>query len=76
MKQQGASPKPLLPAQELFMHIREVGEFYSALVSSGKVNDVPALGRGFFGRSIDERVQMAGLEIEPVLRSAQAFRSR
>jgi hypothetical protein len=49
-----------------------VRQFYSAVVSAGKKNDVQALGRGFFARSIDERLQMAGLEIEPVLRSAQS----
>jgi hypothetical protein len=36
------------------------------------VSDVHALGRGFFARSIDERLKLAGLEIEPLQRSAQA----
>jgi AcrR family transcriptional regulator len=72
LTRQGASTKRLLPVQELFAHIREVREFYSAVVSSGKMNDVHALGRGFFARSIDERLQMAGVEMESVQRSAQA----
>jgi AcrR family transcriptional regulator len=72
LTRQGASTKRLLPVKELFTHIRQVREFYSAVVSAGKMNDVQALGRGFFARSIDERLQMAGLEIEPVRRSAQA----
>jgi AcrR family transcriptional regulator len=72
LTRQGASPKRLLPVQELFTHIRQVREFYSAVVNSGKMNDVQALGRGFFARSIDERLQMAGLEIKPLRRSAQA----
>ena len=72
LTRQGASTKRLLPVQELFTHIRAVHEFYSAVVRSGKMNDVRELGLGFFARSIDERLQMAGLEIEPARRSAQA----
>jgi len=72
LKRDGASPNRLLPVKELFMHIRQVREFYSAVVNSGKMNDVQALGRGFFARSIDERLQKADLEIEPVRRSAHA----
>jgi AcrR family transcriptional regulator len=72
LKRDVASPNRLLPGKELFTHIRQVREFYSAMVNSGKMNDVQALGRGFFARSIDGRLQTAGLEIEPVRRSAQA----
>jgi AcrR family transcriptional regulator len=72
LKRQGASPKRLAPVQEFFAHVRDAREFYAALVSSGKVNDVLALGRGFFARSIEERLQLAGMEIEPVRQSAQA----
>lgn len=68
----GSSPKRLLPVKEFFAHVREAREFYAALVRSGKVSDVHALGRGFFARSIDERLKLAGLEIEPLQRSAQA----
>ena len=75
LTQRGASPKRLLPVKEFFTHVREARDFYEALVRYGKVkvNDVHALGRGFFARSIDERLQMAGLEMEPGQRSAQAF---
>jgi AcrR family transcriptional regulator len=72
LKRQGASPKRLLPVREFFTHIREVREFLAALVRSGKVNDVWALARGVFARSIEERLQMAGVEMEPARRSAQA----
>jgi AcrR family transcriptional regulator len=72
LERQGASPKRLLPVKELFTHVREAREFYDAVVSSGKINDVHALGRGYFARSIDERLHSAGVEIEPVQRSAQA----
>ncbi len=72
LKRQGASAKRLLPVQEFFEHIREVREFHAAIVRSGRVHDVLALARGFFARSIDERLQMAGVEMQPVRRSAQA----
>jgi AcrR family transcriptional regulator len=72
LERQGASPKRLLPVKELFTHVREAREFYAAVVNSGKINDVHALGRGYFARSIDERLQSAGVEIEPLQRSARA----
>jgi AcrR family transcriptional regulator len=72
LKRHGATPKRLLPVQELFAHIREMREFHAALVRSEKKNDVWALGRGFFARSIGERLQAAGVKMEPVRRSAQA----
>jgi AcrR family transcriptional regulator len=72
LKRQDASTKRLLPVQEFFTHVREVREFYAALVRSGKMNDVQALARGFFARSIEERLEMAGAKIEPPERSAQA----
>jgi AcrR family transcriptional regulator len=53
LARQGASTKRVLPVKELFTHIREVREFYSAVVTSGMMNDVQMLGRGFFARSID-----------------------
>jgi AcrR family transcriptional regulator len=68
----GVPSKRLLPVEEFFSHVRDVREFYSALVKSGKVTDVQELARGFFARSIEERLQAAGLEIEPSQRSAQA----
>jgi AcrR family transcriptional regulator len=72
LKRHGASAKRLLPVQEFFTHICDSREFYAALVRSGKVNDVLALARGFFARSIVERLEMAGVQIEPSQRSAQA----
>ncbi len=72
LTRQRASTKRLAPVRELFRHVREAHEFYAALVTSGKVNDVQMLGRGFFARSIEERLQMAGIETEPVRRAAQA----
>ena len=72
LKGHDANPKRLLPVQEFFAHIREAREFYSALVKAGKMNDVEELARGFFARSIEERLRTAGIEIEPRRRSAQA----
>jgi AcrR family transcriptional regulator len=73
LTRQGASAKRLLPVQEFFTHVRDAREFYAALVRSGKMNDVQALGRGFFARSIEERLKIAGVEMEPSQRSAQAY---
>jgi len=70
---QKASPKRLLPVREVFAHIREMHEFYEGVARSGKMNDVHALGRGHFARSIEERLQLAGVKMEPALRSAQAY---
>jgi len=72
LKRQAANPKRLLPVQEFFSHVREAREFYAALVRSGKINDVQALARGIFARSIEERLQTAGVDIAPDRRSAQA----
>jgi len=68
----GANPKRLLPVQEFFAHIRDARAFHAALMRSGKLNDVWTLARGVFARSIDERLQGAGIEIEPSRRSAHA----
>jgi AcrR family transcriptional regulator len=72
LKRHSANPKRLLPVQEFFTHIRDVREFHAALVKAGKVNDVFTLARGLFARSIEERLQAAGVTMEPVRRSAQA----
>ena len=59
LTRKGASPERLAPVAELFSHIFDVREFYAALVASGKVNDVLALGRGFFARSTSRRGSVA-----------------
>lgn len=68
----GAHAKRLAPVEELFRHIREARDFYLALVQSGKVDDVVALGRGIFARSIEERLQAAGIADDPLTRAARA----
>jgi AcrR family transcriptional regulator len=72
LKRQGASPERLLPVQEFLTHVRGSHEFYAALAKSGKLNDVQALAREFFARSIDERLQLAAVPVDPAQRSAHA----
>src|SRR5215467_1549375 len=62
LKRHNVNPKRLLPVQEFFAHIRDMREFHAALVKAGKANDVWALARGFFARSIEERLQAAGVK--------------
>ena len=64
--------KRLLPVREFFAHIRDMHEFHAALVKADKLNDVWMLARGFFARSIEERLQAAGVPLDPAQRSAQA----
>ncbi len=66
------SSKRLLPVQEFFAHVRDVRHFYAALVHSGKIHDVQALARGFFARSIEQRLRRAGVKLDPLQRSALA----
>jgi AcrR family transcriptional regulator len=67
------SLKRVAPVAELFAHISDAKDFYSALVSSGKVNDVLELGRGYFARSIEDRLRMANVGIGDDERKAVAF---
>jgi AcrR family transcriptional regulator len=72
LKRHNVNTKRLAPIKELFSHLRDVKEFYMALVASGKANDVRELARGIFARSIDERLQAAGVQLDDTQRSAQA----
>lgn len=72
LKRHNVNTKRLVPIKELFSHLRDVKEFYMALVASGKANDVRELARGIFARSIDERLEAAGVQMDPLQRSAQA----
>jgi AcrR family transcriptional regulator len=64
--------KRVAPVAELFGHISEARDFYAALVSSGKVNDVLELGRGYFARSIEDRLRMANVGLDGDDRKAAA----
>jgi tetracycline repressor-like protein len=66
-------PSACCPVQEVFAHIRDMREFYAAVVRSRKIHEVQALGRGFFARSIEERLESAGVKLEPLERSAKAY---
>jgi len=68
----GASPQRLAPVTELFSHLAEMREFYLAMVAAGKLSDVEALGRGFFARSFEERLRLAGVALEPMELAARA----
>jgi AcrR family transcriptional regulator len=73
LTRKGARAERLAPVTEFFAHLSDVQDFYRSLVASGKANDVWALGRGYFARSIEERLRLAGVEMQPVERAAQAF---
>jgi AcrR family transcriptional regulator len=73
LTRKGAAPERLAPVTEFFSHLSDVQDFYRSLVASGKANDVWALGRGYFARSIEERLRLAGVKMEPVEMAAQAF---
>jgi AcrR family transcriptional regulator len=72
LKRQGANPKRLLPVHEFLAHIRDARELYAAFVKSGKIHDFRALGQGLFARSIEERMQVSAVPLNPISRSAHA----
>jgi AcrR family transcriptional regulator len=72
IKQHAPNSNRLLPVQEFLTHLQDMREFYLALVKSGKVKEVEALGRGIFARSIEERLRAVGAKMDDVQRSAQA----
>ena len=72
LERQGANPKRLLPVQEVFAHVRNARKLYAAFVKSGKIHDFRALGQGVFARSIEKRLQMSTVPLDPTSRSAHA----
>jgi hypothetical protein len=68
----GAPARRLVPLAELLSHLADVRDFYLAMEASGKIADVQALGRGYFVRSIEERLGLAGAKGEPAQLAAQA----
>ena len=72
LKRRDGSSERLLPVREFFTHIRDAHDFYAALVRSGKLNELQALARGLFARSIEERLLTSALEIDAMRRSAHA----
>jgi AcrR family transcriptional regulator len=60
----GAEPRRIAPVEELFSHLRDFRDFHDALVAAGKADDVRELATHSFARSIEERLQGAGVEME------------
>ena len=73
LTRRGASLERVAPVHELFAHISDAQTFVSSLKASGKMHDVEELGRGMFGRSIEERLRMAGVTMEPAELAAHAY---
>ena len=67
-----AEPRRIAPVEELFSHLRDYRDFHDALVAAGKADDVRELATRVFARSIKERLQAAGVEIEPAVFHATA----
>ncbi|MGD0367757.1 MAG: TetR/AcrR family transcriptional regulator [Acidobacteriaceae bacterium] len=61
----GAASKRVAPVEELLTHVSDVREFHQALVASGKMDDVRELGLGCFARSIEQRLLLAGVILDP-----------
>lgn len=67
-----APMRRLAPLAELLSHFVEFRDFIAATAASGKMADVEMLGRGYFARSIEERLRLAGVKAEPAQLAAQA----
>ena len=72
LKRNGASAKRLVPVREFCAHVRDARGIHEALAASGKLIEFQTLGRGIFARSIEERLQAAGVEPDPLQRAARA----
>ena len=75
LSEHGDKSNRVVPVSEFFAHVREMREFVSALVTSGKVHDNFELARGHFARGIERRFSelSLGLEIPAAQRAAVAF---
>ena len=49
--------KRVAPVQELFAHVGDWHKFHSVLVAAEKIRDFEELGRGYFARGIEQRLQ-------------------
>ncbi len=73
LTRRGAGLDRVAPVHELFAHISDAQTFVSSLKASGKMHDVEELGRGMFARSIEQRLRMAGVTMEPAELAAHAY---
>lgn len=62
----GAAAERVVPARETFAHLADQRELLRAMKEAGKLDDVMELWRGIFARSIEERLRLAGVEMEGV----------
>jgi len=59
------------PVQEMFAHVASLGEFYDALVASGKFQDAMDLAEEHFARGIQQRLN----QLSPATADAPASRA-
>ncbi len=62
LTRRNAPPTRLAPVEEFFSHLADVPGVRAAIDASGKGHDVRELGVGYFARSIEERLRLAGVE--------------
>ncbi len=67
-----ANPRRLAPVAEMCAHFADMRDFIKALTEAGRMPDVLLLGRGYFARSIADRLRLAGVVAEPGQLAAQA----
>jgi len=75
LSEHGDKSHRVVPVTEFFTHVREMRQFVSALVASGKVHENFELARGHFARGIERRFSELpqGNEIPVAQRAAVAF---
>ena len=65
LTRRGASVERIAPMREFLAHLVDVRVFYAAMAASGKLQDVLELGQGLIARSIEERLLLARVRMEP-----------
>ena len=55
LSRRGESSDRVAPVRELFAHVATAHRFYTAMVASGRVQDVLDLGQAHFARAIEQR---------------------
>ena len=73
LTRRGANTQRLAPVAEFFTHIAEAQDFIKAMQGADKMSDVLELGRGLFARGIEERLVLAGVELEPLELAARSY---
>jgi AcrR family transcriptional regulator len=56
LRRQEAS-KRIAPVRELFAHVAEMRQLQTALVAAGKMHDFVEMGKGYFARAIERRLE-------------------